>query len=500
MRLSFVILTLLGFAIVLAAKLPTGGESGAVFSGQAPVAANLFTTNTFVVSPVGAWTTGLTHTPASGSNRLLIFAVGYENGADPGVSSVSFGGQALTRIDGAVAGTSFFGRVELWYLKESGIAAASGTTFGVVWGGSAPSQPMYAAATYRNVNQSNPIGASSVNSTDTSTPNPITTGVGVANGTLAVSAAISGNSGSYTWNNGWSEGSDQESGNTTTLSTADHVETGGGTDTASATHSGPNRQAIVATVINSITSSVPTPTSTATATQTPTPTMTMTPTPTLTPTATPIPSLIAFRTAASAGAGSGVLTLTINKPAGTVSGDVMIAGIAVRPETATITPPSGWTLVRRVDNANPNANSLAIYRKVAGGSEPSSYGWTFSTSTGSAGGILTFSGVDASSPVDVEDGQNTGNGLSHASPSVITTVPNTMLVTFHAFTSAAAWAPPSGMTEACDVASETVPQAGGISIECNYASQAAAGSTGAKTATAGDNADVGNAAIVVLQP
>src|SRR3972149_3983439 len=54
---------------------------------------------------------------------------------------------------------------------------------------------------------------------------------------------------------------------------------------------------------------------------------------------------IAFRSAASAGAGSGVLTLTISKPAGTVSGDVMIAAVGVRQNTgvstvtATITPP-----------------------------------------------------------------------------------------------------------------------------------------------------------------
>ncbi|MDO8615545.1 MAG: hypothetical protein Q7T33_07370, partial [Dehalococcoidia bacterium] len=46
---------------------------------------------------------------------------------------------------------------------------------------------------------------------------------------------------------------------------------------------------------------------------------------------------ISFRAAASAGAPSGTLTLTISKPAGTVQNDVMIASIAVRPDTATIT-------------------------------------------------------------------------------------------------------------------------------------------------------------------
>lgn len=61
--------------------------------------------------------------------------------------------------------------------------------------------------------------------------------------------------------------------------------------------------------------------------------------------------------------------------------------------------------------------------KTAGNSEPASYAWVFSTSTGSAGGILAFSGVDTANPIDVEDGGTTANGLTHAAPSVTTTDP-----------------------------------------------------------------------------
>ncbi|MDO8614286.1 MAG: hypothetical protein Q7T33_00935, partial [Dehalococcoidia bacterium] len=57
-----------------------------------------------------------------------------------------------------------------------------------------------------------------------------------------------------------------------------------------------------------------------------------------------------------------------------------------------------------------------------------------------------------------------------------------------------------GMTEAFDVASVAVPSAGGISIEGNYGIQAAAGATGTKTATASNDADVGNAHILALRP
>ena len=186
--------------------------------------------------------------------------------------------------------------------------------------------------------------------------------------------------------------------------------------------------------------------------------------------------------------------LSIVKPAGTIQNDVMVASIAVRPQTASLTPPSGWTLVRRVDNAGPTANSLAVYYKVAGASEPGSYAWTVSVGhTGATGGIQTFTGVDTSTPIDVEAGQNTPNGTAHATPSVTTTVYDTMLVTSHGVANADTWTPPSGMTEGFDTLGGTQ------AAEGNHVTQAAIGATGAKQATS-VTADVGNAHILALRP
>ena len=203
---------------------------------------------------------------------------------------------------------------------------------------------------------------------------------------------------------------------------------------------------------------------------------------------------------AATSAGSSGTTLTINRPAGTAACDVMVAAVAFRPETAAITPPAGWTLVRRIDNSNIRENSLAVYYKVAGSSEPASYSWTLSTSTGIVGGIRSFRGVDTADPIDVENGQNTSSGLSHATPSVTTTVAYTMLVTSHGFSSAATWTAPAGMTEAFDVASLAVPNGSGESMDGAYVLQAAAGSSGTKTATASGDSDVGNAHILALRP
>src|SRR3990172_1946882 len=95
---------LVGLGVLI---LATALSVYAIFTGTTSVTPNDFATcSQFppegAVSRVGSWTTGLTHTPGAGTHRLLVFAVGYEHSSDPGVSSVTYGGQSLTRITGAV--------------------------------------------------------------------------------------------------------------------------------------------------------------------------------------------------------------------------------------------------------------------------------------------------------------------------------------------------------------------------------------------------------------
>ncbi|MCK5944553.1 MAG: Ig-like domain-containing protein, partial [Planctomycetes bacterium] len=208
---------------------------------------------------------------------------------------------------------------------------------------------------------------------------------------------------------------------------------------------------------------------------------------------------IALRGASSAGQGSGVTTLTLTTPTETVAGDVMVAAIAIRPYTASITTPSGWTLVRRSDASGGASNSLAVYTRTATSSEPSSHAFTFSSSTGSAGGLLVFREVDASSPVAVHDGQSNASSLSHPAPSISPASADRMLVTAHGFSSAATWTPPSGMTEAADAASESL-NALGISMSAHYELLSSSGATGARTAVASNDADTGNGIALALTP
>ncbi len=195
-------------------------------------------------------------------------------------------------------------------------------------------------------------------------------------------------------------------------------------------------------------------------------------------------------------------SLTITKPTGTADGDVLIASIAASSSAATITPPSGWTLVNSQTQSNTNTSKLSTYWLAAGASEPASYTWTFSGGARDlAGAISAYSGVDASAgTINAQAAQATGSSTSHATPTITTTVASTMLVSTHAYASAGTWAPPGSMTEAADVASRTVSNASGISLEMNYMAQATAASVAALTATASATADFGATQILALRP
>jgi hypothetical protein len=186
----------------------------------------------------------LTHTAGAGNDRLLVFMVAYENASDVAISTVKYGGQSLTRINGTAVGSTVV-RGELWYLKEAGIVAATNTTFVITYGGTAPTEITYAAATYRNINQTSPVVASTVNSANGASPNPLTAAVSVTADGMAVAGALCGNTSTFTWNNGWTEGVDQSAASSAS-STADHTVAANGTDTASTTNTNQNREVIVA--------------------------------------------------------------------------------------------------------------------------------------------------------------------------------------------------------------------------------------------------------------
>lgn len=228
---------------------------------------------------------------------------------------------------------------------------------------------------------------------------------------------------------------------------------------------------------------------------------------------------VATRASSSGGVGSG--PLVINKPAGTTTGDVMVASVGYRPCSSTsgggcttsINAPAGWTLVRLVEQTTGGGTGgyglrLAIYRKVVTAAESAitSYSWTFSgspTHNGAAGAISSFQNVDLTNPIVIDAGQTTPSSTSHSTPDLGVLATNTMLVSTHAALSSANWTPPAGMTEIQDWASMTVPDALGMSLEINNEQRPAPGQTGIRTATFSSPAPAGDAGathVLALRP
>jgi hypothetical protein len=185
--------------------------------------------------------------------------------------------------------------------------------------------------------------------------------------------------------------------------------------------------------------------------------------------------------------------LEINKPAGIVAGDFLIAQITVRGGTGTtITPPSGWTLVRRDDNGTTLAQAIYYKIVVTPGSEPMKYRWDFGPGANvqrASGGIIRYSGVDTANPIDNSSG-NTGNGTSLTALSVTTTTPNDMLVGFFGLArSGGTLTEPTGMTFRYEVVSggggATTGQARSLAAD---EVQANPGPSGNRTAMASSNA------------
>lgn len=86
----------------------------------------------------------------------------------------------------------------------------------------------------------------------------------------------------------------------------------------------------------------------------------------------------------SQGVGSSVAngSVTVNVPAGTLAGDVMIVNMQLQSSSDVPTTPSGWTPLYDVSSGSPSSfRRMAGFWKIASASEPSSY--TFTVSNGS---------------------------------------------------------------------------------------------------------------------
>lgn len=120
------------------------------------------------------------------------------------------------------------------------------------------------------------------------------------------------------------------------------------------------------------------------------------------------------------------------------SGRVLYAVTAVIGSSVTFSQPGGWTSVK-AETTNANIR-IEVWRKVAGGSEPSSYAWTPSIGAKGFAWVGEYSGVDTTTPEDAT-ASGTSTSSATASASVTVGVANAWTITAgigrHNFTGAA---------------------------------------------------------------
>ena len=146
---------------------------------------------------------------------------------------------------------------------------------------------------------------------------------------------------------------------------------------------------------------------------------------------------------------------------------------------ATITPPTGWGLVR-VD-ASGSTIRQASYVHVAQASEPSSDTWAFVGKQSGAGIVAAYSGVNTSSPIDGSSGKVNGSSTSIASNGFTTTVDNTALVGFYGTAVNATVTPPSGLVERGEITASGKDK---LTLEAADAPLPDSGNTGTPAASA----------------
>lgn len=201
------------------------------------------------VQPANAWTTGLTHTAGTGSNRALVFVAAGENNPDRDLTAVSYGGQSLIPIRDEAICSALCARNEVWYLGEAGIAAATDSTFVPTWA-SAPGEVLYSAVTLANVDQVTPIGPTGGTGTTTDNPIQIPTPINVDQGDLVIVSAADGEAATYSPDGDYIEGTDQASASMTLATASKAITTSGTTQPSMTFDAASNRQVISGVVFN----------------------------------------------------------------------------------------------------------------------------------------------------------------------------------------------------------------------------------------------------------
>ncbi len=193
------------------------------------------------------------------------------------------------------------------------------------------------------------------------------------------------------------------------------------------------------------------------------------------------PEYKGFSEAKSGTSGSSVnnvTSITVNKPASTDEGDLLVAGLTWDGNPGTITKPDGWEILNASGYpATPNVTT-GVYYKIAGPGEPASYTWNWGTAESVYAFIICITGHDEAAPINVWS-VNEGSSQSPSCPDVTTTVPDTLVLRIYGSDRASrSFSYPAGLTSITSGSSGSGSLSGETNGGAAYGVQEVAGPAG----------------------
>jgi hypothetical protein len=137
---------------------------------------------------------------------------------------------------------------------------------------------------------------------------------------------------------------------------------------------------------------------------------------------------------------STTITNTVAAPASISAGDLLVMVGILRTNRAISTAPSGWT-AHLNDATSPGAS---VYSKIATGSEPADYSWTWAGTADNTIAILCYSAANA---VDVVGARTRATTNTSTAASLTATQAGALIGVFGLISSSTVTTPPSGLTQ-----------------------------------------------------
>jgi len=135
------------------------------------------------------------YTVSAGTNRALVVCVFQNNddGSARTLNTVTYGGRGLTNQGVVQNSNNDDQTLEIWTLDEANLALAGSTLLSFTWSGQVRDAQFYYAGSYQYVDQTTPVSASAINTSNNVGSLQLSAALAVQNGDMVISTSGFGN-------------------------------------------------------------------------------------------------------------------------------------------------------------------------------------------------------------------------------------------------------------------------------------------------------------------